>query len=97
MLVLVIAAASNMGQFLMSGPLFGGMSGVVYGLLGYTWIRGKYDPSSGLFVHPQTVTLMIVWFFVCLVGLVGHVANTAHGVGFAVGITWGFISAKIVT
>ena len=97
MLVLVIAAASNMGQFLMSGPLFGGMSGVVYGLLGYTWIRGKYDPSSGLFVHPQTVTLMIVWFFVCLIGLVGHVANTAHGVGFAVGIAWGFISAKIVT
>jgi GlpG protein len=96
-LVVVIAAVSNVGQFLMSGPLFGGMSGVVYGLLGYTWIRGKYDPSSGLFVHPQTVTLMIIWFFVCLIGLVGHVANTAHGVGFAVGITWGFISAKIVT
>jgi len=96
-LVVVIAAASNVGQFLMSGPLFGGMSGVVYGLLGYTWIRGKYDPSSGLFVHPQTVTLMIIWFIVCLVGLVGHVANTAHGIGFVVGITWGFISAKIVT
>jgi GlpG protein len=96
-LVVVIAAASNVGQFLMSGPLFGGMSGVVYGLLGYTWIRGKYDPSSGLFVHPQTVTLMIIWFIVCLIGLVGSVANTAHGIGFVVGITWGFISAKIVT
>jgi len=93
-LVVVIAAASNLGQFLMSGPLFGGMSGVVYGLLGYIWIRGKYDPSSGLFVHPQTVTLMIIWFIVCLIGLVGHVANTAHGVGFAVGIAWGFISAQ---
>jgi len=93
-LVVLIATASNLGQFLMSGPLFGGMSGVVYGLLGYTWIRGKYDPSSGLFVHPQTVTLMVIWFFVCLVGLIGHVANTAHGVGFAVGIIWGFISAR---
>jgi membrane associated rhomboid family serine protease len=40
---------------------------------------------------------MIIWFIVCLVGLVGHVANTAHGIGFVVGITWGFISAKIVT
>ena len=41
--------------------------------------------------------MMIVWFFVCLVGLVGNVANTAHGVGFAVGIAWGYISAKLTT
>jgi len=92
-LVIGIACVSNIGQYMMSGPLFGGMSGVVYGLLGYIWIRGKYDPASGLFVHPQTVTMMIVWFFICLVGLIGHVANTAHGVGLAVGIAWGYISA----
>lgn len=96
-LVLVIAVASNVGQFLVSGPLFGGMSGVVYGLFGYIWMRGKYDFSSNLFVHPQTVTMMIIWFVVCLVGLVGNVANTAHGVGFAIGMAWGFISAKIAT
>jgi GlpG protein len=96
-LVAAIAVASNVGQFLMSGPLFGGMSGVVYGLLGYAWIRGRYDFSSGLFVHPQTVVMMVVWFAVCLVGVMGNVANTAHGVGFAVGIAWGFVTAKIAT
>ncbi len=96
-LVATIAVASNLGQFLMSGPLFGGMSGVVYGLLGYAWIRGKYDPSSGLFVHPQTVVMMVLWFAICLVGVVGHVANTAHGAGFVVGIVWGYVSAKIAT
>jgi membrane associated rhomboid family serine protease len=41
--------------------------------------------------------MMIIWFLVCIVGLVGNVANAAHGVGFAVGIIWGFISAKIAT
>lgn len=95
LLVVAVAVASNVGQFIASGPVFGGMSGVVYGLLGYAWLRGKYDPASGLYVHRQTVVMMVIWFFVCLTGLVGHIANTAHGVGFAVGLGWGFGSAKI--
>src|SRR5262249_30186577 len=50
LLVVVIAAGSNLGQFYFGhGPAFGGMSGVVYGLLGYIWLRGKFDPASGLF------------------------------------------------
>ena len=75
--------------------MFGGMSGVVYGLLGYIWIRGKYDASSNLFVHPQTVMMMIIWFFLCLIGLIGNVANTVHGIGLATGIIWGYVSAQI--
>lgn len=95
LLVVGVAVASNIGQFLSSGPVFGGMSGVVYGLLGYAWLRGRYDPASGLFVHRQTVVMMVIWFFVCLTGIVGNIANTAHGVGFAAGLGWGFASAKI--
>lgn len=94
LLVLVIAATSNLGQFTMSGPMFGGMSGVVYGLLGYIWMMGRYDPGSGLAVDRPTVVMMIIWFFVCLTGLVGPVANTAHGVGLVVGVIWGFVAAR---
>jgi GlpG protein len=92
-LVAVFAAFSDLGQYLVTGGGFGGMSGVVYGLVGYIWIRGKYDPRSGLFLHSSTVTMMIIWFFVCLVGLMGPVANTAHGVGLLTGMAWGLLSS----
>lgn len=92
-LALAIAAVSNVAQYLVSGPVFGGMSGVVYGLLGYIWIRGKLDPASGLFLHQSTVTMMIVWFFLCYTGLLGSIANTAHAVGLVMGMAWGYLSS----
>jgi len=96
-LVLVIAAISNVAQYQIGGPRFGGMSGVVYGLLGYVWMQGKFNPASGLALHQQTVTLMIVWFFLCLSGFMGNIANTAHAVGAIVGIGWGYTAARLAT
>ena len=96
-LVLVIAALSNFGQYLFGGPRFGGMSGVVYGLIGYIWLRGKFDLTSGLFLHSSTVTMAVIWFVLCLVGVIPHVANAAHSVGFGLGIAWGYISAMLAT
>ena len=96
-LFVVIGVLSNLGQFLFGGPFFGGMSGVVYGLLGFVWMKSRFDPRSGFFLHRQTVIMMIVWFFLCLAGVIGSVANAAHGVGLVVGIVWGFISAKAPT
>ena len=91
--VLVISASSNLSQYAVSGPAFGGMSGVVYGLLGYIWMKGKYDPASNLSLHKSTVTLMIGWFFLCLTGLMGPIANAAHAAGLAVGVAWGFLTS----
>jgi GlpG protein len=92
-LVAVLAACSNFGQYYTNGPVFGGMSGVVYGLLGYVWIRGKFDVASGLFVHPSTVNMMLIWLVLCYTGLLGPVANTAHIVGLVLGIAWGYLSS----
>ncbi|MBT3194841.1 MAG: rhomboid family intramembrane serine protease [Verrucomicrobia bacterium] len=91
--VLVLAILSNLGQFQFAGPAFGGMSGVVYGLLGYCWMRGRFDVTSGLFVHSQTVIFMTAWFFLCLFGAMGPIANGAHGVGLVAGLVWGYASA----
>lgn len=95
LLVVVIAVASNLAQYLMDGrPTFGGMSGVVYGLFGYVWIRGKFDPASGLFVSQQDVVMMLVWFAVCFTGWVGPIANTVHATGLGLGVAWGWAAAK---
>jgi len=94
-LVLVIAALSNLAQYGVGGPSFGGMSGVVYGLLGYVWLRGRLDPGSGLHVDRQTMLLMVIWFLLCLFHIIPDVANAAHGAGFAVGLLWGGMSAKL--
>lgn len=93
LLVGVIAVASNTAQYFIGGPSFGGMSGVVYGLLGYVWMKGKFDPASGYFLHPQTVMMMIIWYFLCLTGFVGHIANTVHTVGLGLGMAWGWLSS----
>jgi len=94
-LVAVIALCSNFAQYYFShhSPYFGGMSGVVYGLAGYVWMRGKFDRASGVGLDPQSVTILLVWLVVCYTGVVGPVANTAHLVGLIVGVIWGRASA----
>jgi GlpG protein len=93
-LVLVIGLVTNLADYAHYGPATGGMSGVVYGLFGYVWIRGRYDPGSGLFAPPGSVSIMLVWLFLCMTGFFGPIANVAHGVGLVLGAGWGFISAK---
>ena len=93
LLVAFFAVGSNLGQYFLVGPFFGGMSGVVYGLLGYVWMKGKFDPSSGLFLHPHTVAMMLIWFFLCLANVIPNIANGSHAVGLAMGVVWGFLAS----
>ena len=89
--VLLIAVPSNVAQYLWTGPQFGGMSGVVYGLFGYVWMKSRYEPGSGFHVPPNTVIWMVGWYVMCLLQLIPgvSVANAVHTVGFAVGIILG--------
>jgi GlpG protein len=89
LLVVVIGVGSNLGQDLVGGPFFLGMSGVLYGLFGFIWMRGKLDPASGLRLSPPDIVMMIGWFFLCLFHFVGDVANGAHAFGLVMGMIWG--------
>jgi GlpG protein len=93
LLVAVTGVPSNLGQFYFDGPRFGGMSGVVYGLLGYIWIQGHLNPRAGLFLHKRIAIMIMVWYALCWTGLVGPVANMAHTVGLLAGLAAGLISA----
>ena len=95
--VAVSATLSNLGQYFQHGPAFYGMSGVVYALAGYIWMRGKYNPASGLYLDRQSVVILLIWLVVCYTGMVGPVANTAHVVGLLVGMAWGGAAAILET
>jgi len=85
----------------------GGMSGVVYGLFGFAWMKSTYDRSFGFRISQSTVIILVVWLFLCMVPpellrntigfSMGNVANWAHGVGLAVGMAIGYATtmAKI--
>jgi GlpG protein len=93
--ILLAAALSNLGQYLVSGsPVFGGMSGVNYALFGYIWIRGNKDPSFGIQLDQGTIMILLIWFALCFTGLLGNIANTAHTIGLVIGAGWGWLAAR---
>jgi GlpG protein len=93
-LVIVTGAAPMVAQYLITGPGYvGGMSGVIYGLAGFAWLRGKKDPGSGVGLDPQSWIIMMIWLVLCFTGAMGRIANTAHLAGLAVGLVWGWVSA----
>jgi GlpG protein len=92
--VLVVAIFSHVLEYQMSGPrTFGGMSGVVYGLFAFIWIRGRLDSSFPYHMPQQLVTFMLIWLALGFTGWVGPIANWVHSGGLIVGAAWGVISS----
>lgn len=104
LLVLALAVISNLVQYYFGHPIrdgstlkwlhlptFGGMSGVIYGLFGYIWMKARFQPESGFYIHPRAVTFLIAWFFLCMTGWVGPIANGAHVGGLLAGMVIGYL------
>lgn len=95
LLFLLAAVIPNLAQYFISGPNFGGLSGVVYALFGYCWILGKYKPSLGVSIQPAVFGIALVWLVAGYFDVLGlSVANTAHLAGLLVGCTLGWLETK---
>lgn len=92
--VAVTATVSNLAEFYLSGPGFGGMSGVVYAMLGYVWLQSRLNPWSGFEMHSFTMQMMLVWFVLGLTGVLGGIANGTHAAGLVAGLLWGYLDAR---
>jgi hypothetical protein len=72
------------------------MSGVVYGLLAYVWIRNRVDPTARYVLHRYDVVTCVGWYVLCWTGLLGPIANWSHTVGLIGGLTWGYLETAAV-
>lgn len=94
---LLSALVSNFSQFVFSGAaFFGGLSGVLYALLGFCWIRQRLSPVPAYNLPKGVVGMMLVWLLACLSGLVtalgfGQIANAAHVSGLIIGCAAGLV------
>lgn len=90
-IVAVIALASNFAQYWMSGPSFGGMSGVDLGMFGFLWMKSRFAPDYGVYMGRDYVTNTLIFAILCLTGALGPIANTAHFVGMGTGMVLAMI------
>lgn len=93
---LISALVSGFAQFWFHGPNFGGLSGVVYALLGYIWWMGWLAPNRGLSIPKPYVVFMLVWLVLGFADVLGmSVANMAHLFGLLSGCALGWVDAKL--
>lgn len=100
-LTLLFGLVSNVAQFTFAGPsLFGGLSGVLYGLLGYCWIYQRLAPTPEYQLPSGVLVMMLVWLLLCISGLVsamgfGAIANAAHVGGLFIGCLTGLVAGAL--
>ncbi|MEX0336061.1 rhomboid family intramembrane serine protease GlpG [Vibrio tubiashii] len=93
-LFVVSAALSGAGQYWVEGANFGGLSGVVYALVGYLWMLGYKAPQLGLSMPKPMIGFMLVWLVLGFVQPYMAIANTAHLVGLLSGVALGLFDAS---
>ncbi len=105
-LSLLLGIFSNLAQYLVSGPIFLGYSGIVVGMVGFIWMRQKVAPWEG-YPLQRPVIIFISIFVVAMLALevismtlqffhlragYANIANTAHVIGGVFGALLGRLS-----
>lgn len=83
LLLMITAGISNACQWFVAGPDFGGLSGVVYALLGYTWMWQRR--ASRYQVDSFIAIALLALIPITATGAFGKYANIAHLSGLIAG------------
>lgn len=99
-LTLLFGLVSNAAQFWWAGPsIFGGLSGVLYGLLGHCWIYQLLAPNRAYQLPKGVVVMMLIWLLICMSGITelagAAIANGAHVGGLLSGCLTGLLGGAL--
>ncbi|WP_199610515.1 rhomboid family intramembrane serine protease GlpG [Flocculibacter collagenilyticus] len=95
-LFFITAILSNTAQFVMTGNNFGGLSGVVYGLVGFTWLLGLLRPNWGIVLPNAMMGFMFIWMILGFADMLWvNMANYAHLVGLLSGLGYAAVLHKL--
>lgn len=89
--VLMIAISSNLFQYWeVESPLFGGLSGLVYGCIGFAWLMPYLNSAWSPLISRGLMVFFMIWLGIGYTDLpsslgLGNMANTAHLVGLISG------------
>lgn len=100
--VFITAIVCNCAQYIVTGPMFCGFSGVLRGMISYIWARKTFFPLEGYPVSRLTINLSLgyvgLMFGLELLGLYTNfypfgvdLANTSHLAGVFTGLLLGFM------
>ncbi len=94
---LILSISSNAFQYIASFSVFGGLSGVVYGLTGVCWIRETFKKDYYQ-ITPGFYTLSLIWLIFGFIDIfssfLGNIANAAHLSGLLTGLVIGIFIFK---
>lgn len=82
----ISAVVGNLSQWWVVGEKFGGLSGVVYALLGYLWVLKQYTGNKQYDFDTILGWLLIFAIPVAATGVLGKFANYAHLGGLLCGV-----------
>ncbi|WP_257267055.1 rhomboid family intramembrane serine protease [Endozoicomonas sp. ONNA2] len=101
-IIVFTAVISNFAQYFWGGDdtIFGGFSGVVYGLMGYCMTREKVDRHWHFGLPPFYYGFMLTWLvlgYTDILGSIGfgNMANAAHTGGLVAGCLLGAIAGLL--
>jgi GlpG protein len=99
LLLMSLSAAllSNCAQFLLQGEHFGGLSGVVYAVLGFIWIYGWRFPAQTLRLSRWDIGLALLFLLLGFMDLLWvNTANWAHLSGLLAGMAFALLQPVTV-
>ena len=101
LIFLISGVASNAGQYFWTGEyFFGGLSGAIYGLLGYCFIVDLDQKGQRYEIPDSLYIFMFLWLLIGYTDILsffnfGNIANTAHLIGLLSGFVMGISSSLI--